>query len=125
LLPGAHHRFGRKDLARIGSEAGFDVPQFYFTDNGGIPAHPSMTWQTLSFGLLRGLRFSDNIIAMAKKPAWLLGLGAALFAVFACPRQAGNGCGFFLVVSLWGLSPESRHFPHSQPTNARSRALVI
>jgi len=59
----------RKDLARICSEAGFDVPQFYFTDNGGLPAYPSMTWQSFSFGLLRGLRFSDNIIAMAKKPA--------------------------------------------------------
>lgn len=59
----------RKDLSRILSEAGFEPPVFHFTDNGSLPGKPDITWQSVSFGLLRGLRFSNNIIAVAKKPA--------------------------------------------------------
>lgn len=58
----------RKDLSRIFLEAKFEQPLFCFTDDGGLPAKPNITWQTVSFGLLRGVRFSDNIIAIAKKP---------------------------------------------------------
>jgi 2-polyprenyl-3-methyl-5-hydroxy-6-metoxy-1,4-benzoquinol methylase len=58
----------RKDLERILHEAAFSRPEFYFTNEGGVPAHPSVTWQKISFGLLRGLRFSDNLLAVAKKP---------------------------------------------------------
>jgi 2-polyprenyl-3-methyl-5-hydroxy-6-metoxy-1,4-benzoquinol methylase len=61
----------RKDLERIFTEVKFPAPEFFFTDEGGIPAWPSVTWQTISLGLLRGLRFSDNIIAAAKKPGTL------------------------------------------------------
>jgi len=57
----------RKDLSRIFVEAGFETPQFRFTNEGGIPAKPNITWQSISFGFLRGLRFSDNVIAVAKK----------------------------------------------------------
>ncbi len=58
----------RKDLARIFQESKLEAPQFYFTDNGGIPGKPNVAWQKVSFGMLRGLRFSDNVIAVAKKP---------------------------------------------------------
>jgi 2-polyprenyl-3-methyl-5-hydroxy-6-metoxy-1,4-benzoquinol methylase len=55
----------RKDLARILSEAGFSGVRFHFTDFGGLPKLPSVTWQKVSFGTLKGRRFSDNIIATA------------------------------------------------------------
>lgn len=58
----------RKDLMRIFLESGFCEPEFYFTDEGSIPGMPSLKWQTFGLGLLRGLRFSDNIIAVAQKP---------------------------------------------------------
>jgi 2-polyprenyl-3-methyl-5-hydroxy-6-metoxy-1,4-benzoquinol methylase len=58
----------RKDLRRIFLEAGFDKPEFWFNAEGSIPGMPSLKWQSLSLGLLHGLRFSDNIIAIARKP---------------------------------------------------------
>ncbi|HEY9810719.1 MAG TPA: methyltransferase domain-containing protein [Halomicronema sp.] len=58
----------RKDIERILKEAGFHPPKFIFTDVGGIPKFPEISWQTISGGLLKGLRFSDNIIAIASKP---------------------------------------------------------
>jgi 2-polyprenyl-3-methyl-5-hydroxy-6-metoxy-1,4-benzoquinol methylase len=59
----------RKDFTRIFQEAQFPAPEFYFTDEGGIPGKPAVSWQRVSFGLLRGLRFSDNLLAVAKKQA--------------------------------------------------------
>jgi len=58
----------RKDLERIMIEAGFEPPLFRFTNHGGIPAMPATSWQAVSGGWLRGLRFSDNLIAVARKP---------------------------------------------------------
>jgi 2-polyprenyl-3-methyl-5-hydroxy-6-metoxy-1,4-benzoquinol methylase len=58
----------RKDFTRIFLESKLSAPEFYFTNDGGIPGKPNMTWQRASFGLLKGLRFSDNVIAVAKKP---------------------------------------------------------
>lgn len=58
----------RKDFSRILAESKLTAPNFYFTDHGGIPGHPTLTWQQVSLGLLRGLRFSDNVIAVARKP---------------------------------------------------------
>ena len=58
----------RKDIERILVEAGFSLPRFSFTNVGGIPKLPRLKWQTVSAGLLRGLRFSDNLIAMSRKP---------------------------------------------------------
>ena len=57
----------RKDLLRILGEAGFSGVQFHFTNAGGIPKLPVITWQQLSFGMLKGCRFSDNIIVTARK----------------------------------------------------------
>jgi 2-polyprenyl-3-methyl-5-hydroxy-6-metoxy-1,4-benzoquinol methylase len=57
----------RKDLTRIFREAGFCEPEFSFSGEGSIPGMPSLTWQTFSLGFLRGVRFCDNIIAIAQK----------------------------------------------------------
>jgi len=58
----------RKDVERILVEAGFEKPTFRFTNEGGIPGTPTITWQKISAGMLRGLRYSDNVIAIARKP---------------------------------------------------------
>lgn len=58
----------RKDLTRIFRESGLRSPEFAFTENGGIPGKPNITWQKIGFGLLRGLRYSDNVLAIAVKP---------------------------------------------------------
>jgi hypothetical protein len=55
----------RKDLVRILIEAGFSDVRFQFTNAGGVPKMPIVTWQQVSFGLLKGCRFSDNVIATA------------------------------------------------------------
>ena len=58
----------RRDLTRIFAEAGFVGTQFHYTESGGLPGSPAVTWQQVSFGMLQGRRFSDNIIAIAEKP---------------------------------------------------------
>jgi 2-polyprenyl-3-methyl-5-hydroxy-6-metoxy-1,4-benzoquinol methylase len=58
----------RKDLERITREAGFEMIQFHFTDHGILPKAKRLTWQVLSAALLRGLRFSDNLLAVCRKP---------------------------------------------------------
>jgi 2-polyprenyl-3-methyl-5-hydroxy-6-metoxy-1,4-benzoquinol methylase len=55
----------RKDLMRILSETGFSDVRFQFTNVGGVPKMPAVSWQRASFGLLKGCRFSDNVIATA------------------------------------------------------------
>ncbi|MDP9339095.1 MAG: methyltransferase domain-containing protein [Acidobacteriota bacterium] len=55
----------RKDLERILNEAGFSSVRFHFTNFGGLPKLPAVTWQRVSFRLLKGCRFSDNVIATA------------------------------------------------------------
>lgn len=67
--PGAITAVLRKDFTRIFEESGLSAPTFYFNDRGGIPGKPALTWQKISFGLLRGLRFSDDLLAVATKPA--------------------------------------------------------
>ncbi|MBW4620823.1 MAG: methyltransferase domain-containing protein [Cyanosarcina radialis HA8281-LM2] len=56
-----------KDIERILPEAGFSIPTFVFSDVGGIPKLPRFQWQTISAGLLKGRRYSDNLIAIARK----------------------------------------------------------
>lgn len=58
----------RKDLSRILGETGFDEPQFAFTHVGKIPKFPRHHWQSLPLVSLRGLRFSDNILTITRKP---------------------------------------------------------
>lgn len=57
----------RKDIERICTEAGFSSPVFFYTDVGTIPKIPKLYWQTISGGLLKGLRYSDNLMAIARK----------------------------------------------------------
>jgi 2-polyprenyl-3-methyl-5-hydroxy-6-metoxy-1,4-benzoquinol methylase len=59
----------RKDLERVLVEAGFEAPVFRFSPYGGLPGKPTTSWQQMSGGMLNGLRFSDNIVAIARKPA--------------------------------------------------------
>jgi 2-polyprenyl-3-methyl-5-hydroxy-6-metoxy-1,4-benzoquinol methylase len=56
----------RKDFTRICVETGFSEPSFYYTNDGGLPRMPSVHWQSLSFGLLKGRLFSDNIAVVTK-----------------------------------------------------------
>ncbi len=59
----------RKDITRVLAEAGFERTEFSFTNLGGVPGRPTFRWQALSPALFRGLRFSDNVLALARKPA--------------------------------------------------------
>jgi 2-polyprenyl-3-methyl-5-hydroxy-6-metoxy-1,4-benzoquinol methylase len=57
----------RLDLVRICAETGFGDCSFHYTGRGGLPKLPWWTWQGLSFGLLRGRLFSDNVGMVAKR----------------------------------------------------------
>jgi 2-polyprenyl-3-methyl-5-hydroxy-6-metoxy-1,4-benzoquinol methylase len=58
----------RKDIERVLTEAGFETPEFLFTDLGGIPGRPMVTWQSLAPRIFTGRRYSDNIVALSRKP---------------------------------------------------------
>jgi 2-polyprenyl-3-methyl-5-hydroxy-6-metoxy-1,4-benzoquinol methylase len=59
----------RSDIVRLFEDAGLTDTRFFYTGHGAVPRLTRMTWQRLSLGRLRGLRFSDNIGAVARKPA--------------------------------------------------------
>jgi 2-polyprenyl-3-methyl-5-hydroxy-6-metoxy-1,4-benzoquinol methylase len=59
----------RKDLLRILVEAGFEPSGFRFTATGALPGLPMHSWQDISLGILRGLRFSNNLLVSARKPS--------------------------------------------------------
>jgi 2-polyprenyl-3-methyl-5-hydroxy-6-metoxy-1,4-benzoquinol methylase len=59
----------KMDLARMCAEAGFATPRFAYTNAGGLPGKPSISWQGLSFGTLKGRLFSDNIVMVVQRPA--------------------------------------------------------
>jgi len=56
-----------KDLERMCMEAGFSPPIFCYTNSGRIPSLTSYRWQDLSFGVLKGRLFSDNLCMQAFK----------------------------------------------------------
>lgn len=58
----------KKDLERILTESGLIIEAWDYTNDGGLPKAPAYKWQQLSFGLLRGRWFSDNILVRARKP---------------------------------------------------------
>jgi 2-polyprenyl-3-methyl-5-hydroxy-6-metoxy-1,4-benzoquinol methylase len=58
----------RSDIRRILGEAGLIVEVFFYTDQGVIPKFTRLTWQQVSAGRLRGLRFSDNVGCIARRP---------------------------------------------------------
>lgn len=55
------------DLYRILQECGFKRMEVVCTDVGMVPSLPNYTWQKISLGFLKGLRFSDNIVIVAQK----------------------------------------------------------
>ena len=57
----------RKDFERLATEAGFARPTFLYTNDGGVPRFPTVKWQTVSFGLLRGRLFSDNVLVLTQR----------------------------------------------------------
>jgi 2-polyprenyl-3-methyl-5-hydroxy-6-metoxy-1,4-benzoquinol methylase len=57
----------RRDLCRLCAESGFSSPRFYYSDSGAIPKLTWLTWQEISFGLLRGRLVSDNIGMIATR----------------------------------------------------------
>lgn len=56
-----------QDLERICSETGFELKGIYYSGHGLIPKLTWLTWQGLSFGILRGKRFSDCVGMLARK----------------------------------------------------------
>ncbi|MCB0196581.1 MAG: methyltransferase domain-containing protein [Anaerolineae bacterium] len=58
----------RQDIRYILQEAGFSQPKFIFTNVGRVPKLTRFYWQQLSGGLLKGSRYSDNLLAIAQKP---------------------------------------------------------
>lgn len=56
-----------KDLQRVFEECGFRTLGFDFSNSGGLPKLPSITWQKISFSCLHGSRFSDNVGAVFQK----------------------------------------------------------
>ena len=60
----------RDDIARCLLEAGFSKPYFIFTNEGRLPKLGRLSWQTISAGLLKGLRYSDNLLAVASRPGF-------------------------------------------------------
>jgi 2-polyprenyl-3-methyl-5-hydroxy-6-metoxy-1,4-benzoquinol methylase len=57
----------RRDLERLCLEAGFEPPRFSYTDSGAVPKWTSVTWQSVSLGLLRGRLFSDNLVVVTRR----------------------------------------------------------
>ena len=57
----------RKDFQRICRETSFAPPQFFYTNSGGLPKLPHVRWQSLTFGLLKGRLFSDNVAVVTRK----------------------------------------------------------
>jgi len=56
----------RLDLRRLAGEVGFTPPVFHYTNAGSIPKLTSIQWQSISFGLLRGRLFSDNLAMVTR-----------------------------------------------------------
>lgn len=56
----------RTDFTRICAESGFVPPAFSYTGDGLMPKL-HLSWQRLSFGLLKGRLFSDNLALITRK----------------------------------------------------------
>jgi 2-polyprenyl-3-methyl-5-hydroxy-6-metoxy-1,4-benzoquinol methylase len=57
----------RTDFIRLCAENGFERPQFRYSNAGGVPSAPFISWQQLSAGLLKGRPFSDNLAMISRK----------------------------------------------------------
>jgi SAM-dependent methyltransferase len=58
----------RSDVRRTLDRAGFLGASFRPSGRGSMPGLTSVTWQELSRGRLRGLRFSDDVLFSAVRP---------------------------------------------------------
>lgn len=55
------------DLERIFNENNFSNFSLSYINKGLVPGMKGITWQKISFGLLQGKRFSDNVFALGIK----------------------------------------------------------
>jgi len=55
------------DVQRVLAEAGFEEIRIGYSGHGRLPKL-AITWQQASLGALRGRRFSDNLVAIARVP---------------------------------------------------------
>ena len=55
------------DMQRIYSECALSGVRIEYTNHGGIPRWPALTWQKLSKHMFKGKRFSDNMIVIGRK----------------------------------------------------------
>ena len=67
--PGHITALTRLDLLRVFQEAGFREIEIRYTNHGALPKLVGVNWQQISFGLLKGRRFSDNMAIIARRPA--------------------------------------------------------
>lgn len=56
-----------KDVTRMMGEVGFSQFQIKYSNRGCLPMLTSISWQNISLGMLRGKRFSEQMICVAKK----------------------------------------------------------
>ena len=59
----------RTDFVRLCAENGFEPPRFRYSNAGGLPGAPYVSWQRVSMGLLTGRLFSDNVAMGSRKRA--------------------------------------------------------
>ena len=59
----------RTDFVRLCAENGFERPQVHYSNAGGLPGAPYVSWQQVSAGLLKGRLFSDNVAMVSRKRA--------------------------------------------------------
>lgn len=57
----------RRDIHCSLTEAGLTPPRFLYTNDGVVPKTGGTRWQMVSGGLLRGVRYSDNLMAICSK----------------------------------------------------------
>jgi len=57
----------KMDLLRMSEENHLNHIKTLYTNRGGLPGLPRLSWQAVSFGLLRGSWFSDNIGLLVHK----------------------------------------------------------
>lgn len=56
------------DFERVLLEAGFADVRIEYNDRGSLPSCRTLTWQRVSGGRLRGVRWSDEMFAIAVRP---------------------------------------------------------
>jgi 2-polyprenyl-3-methyl-5-hydroxy-6-metoxy-1,4-benzoquinol methylase len=57
----------RTDFVRLCADNGFERPQFRYSHAGAFPGAPSVSWQQLTGGLLKGRWFSDTLAMISRK----------------------------------------------------------